>query len=200
MCRVLFHLVCQKPHSKHLATGNGCSGSAQLIISFAVTGTSTLSSSGGTVLSNWYFPAVYLEKEYGQFLGRKSPEAEEGQKRFPQVSDKIRYLASNYKEALYTYARLLIGSNLMTGSNFINPDGGMNGSNRAVLYLQKWAIYLNRAFVGLHAAMFALLLGMIVFGTAVVRHKPMLVFYTLQTFADCSGGHLKHYLRGTASC
>ena len=166
----------------------------QLLISFLVSGTATLSSAGGTVFSNWYFPAVYLEKEYGRFLGRKSPEAQEGQERFPQLTDKVRYLASNYKEALYTYAQILIIANLMAGSSFATPTGRMDEDNRAVLYLQKWSVYLNRAFLGLHAAMLGLLVSLIVWGKRIFGQKAMLVCYVFAVLLILPAGLT--YLQG----
>jgi len=150
----------------------------QLIISFMVTGTPTLSTVGPAGFATWYFPAVYGQNEYGAFIGRKSPEALEGQKRFPELRDKIAYVTKNYGTATKTYLKILIGEHLTAGSNFVRTGTQTDINNRIVLeHLCKWVIYLSRLFACIHAVMLVAMIALVLSGRNVLAEKAMCVCY-----------------------
>jgi hypothetical protein len=91
----------------------------QLLVSFVMTGTVAPASAGGSIFGNWYFPAVYCQQEYGKFLHRKTPEGQEGLRRYPESKDKLVYVMKHYAIAIKTYLSLLTGEHLLARSNFV---------------------------------------------------------------------------------
>lgn len=150
----------------------------QMTLTFMLTGSFSFSSSGPVAISDWYFPAVYGEKEYGKFIQRDSDEAREGMSQFPQLRDKAIYLIMNPKEAIKAYFYILVVHNLVAASNFIRPAGQPYEMNkRAVAYLQYWSIYLNRSFACIHAIMLTLMVWLIASGSRWYEQKAMLLCY-----------------------
>jgi len=151
---------------------------SQLVISSIVTGSGTVASFGAVGLSAWYFPGVYGEKEYGRFVGSDTPEGQEGLRRYPELKDKLAYLASNYDVAIKTYVSLLIGQHMLAGSNFVRDGIPITEQNEQVLLsLQKYSRRLGRLFTFLHAIMFALIALTVVSGTSMNVKRTMLVCY-----------------------
>lgn len=150
----------------------------QLMISSIVTGSGTVASVGAQGFSAWYFPVVYGQKEYGRFVGRKTPEAQEGMRRFPELKDKLVYVAQNYDIAIKTYVDLLLGQHLIAGSNFVSAGIPANESNsRVLLTLRKFSAKLNLLFACVHAVMLALMIVVVVSGRPLFAEKSMLVCY-----------------------
>jgi len=150
----------------------------QLILSFAMTGSPTLSSSGVVNISTWYFPLVFTKNEYGKLMSRKSKEAEEGRRQHPELKDKIMYLWKNYRTAIKTYVYLLVVDNLTAKSIFVQHAGQTEDGRKIVLVdLMKWSIFLNRLFACVHAIMLALMIWLIASWRRVYREKAMLVCY-----------------------
>jgi hypothetical protein len=167
----------------------------QLVISLAMTGSATLSSSGSLVLSSWYFPLVYAEKEYGKFTGRKSKETEEGMRRFPALKDKVWYLLNNHREALYAYLRILVAENFTAGSNFARLPGQTDGRSKRILEgLEKWSIYLNRLLLCLHLTMLVLIGSLIAREKRICGQKAMWVSYLFAVLLILPAGFT--YLQG----
>lgn len=128
----------------------------QVVISMLVIAPGTAASAGGTVFSSWYFPVVYGQKEYGRFVGRKSPEAQEALASYPSMTEKLRYVLENYRVSIRTYLILLLGDSLMAGSNYVSigiPEGDRNAP--LLHYLRTWSVLLNRLVTVTHAAMLA---------------------------------------------
>ena len=131
----------------------------QMFVSSLVTGSVTLVSVGAQGISTWFFPAVYGNQEYGRFVGRKSLEAQEGLRRFPELGDKLAYMTHNYKTTIKTYLSLLVGEHLMAGSNYIRtvPPGDQRHTGARDL-LVRWSFLLARVFTGMHVVMFIVVL------------------------------------------
>lgn len=147
----------------------------QLTVAAIMTGSPTISSAGRVALSDWYFPVVYEVKEYGRFVSRKSDEAEQGMKRFPELKEKLAYIARNYREAIAVYSSILVRENLIAGSNFVRPPG--KTEDRGHKYLQKWSAYLNGLFAAMHAAVLPVMIGLIAYRRRMHGKEAMLVCY-----------------------
>jgi hypothetical protein len=150
----------------------------QLMISSMVTGSGAVASVGVQGFSTWYFPVVYGEKEYGRFVGRKTPEAQEAMRRFPELKDKLMYVAKNYDIAIKTYVDLLLRQHLIVQSNFVNAGLSADERNSRVLpKLQKLSARLNLLFACVHAVMLALMILVVVSGRPLYAEKAMLACY-----------------------
>ena len=151
---------------------------AQLIISFVLTGTPTLSPSGSVNISEWYFPVVYGEKEYKKFTRHESQEAEEGIRKYPKLSDKVEYLIRNYRESIKSYVYILFGSHLTAGSHYVLTHTTTDEGNEAVLMFLQWcSVYLTRLFTYIHATMLILMLGLFLYGARMYEQPSMWIFY-----------------------
>jgi hypothetical protein len=151
----------------------------QVILAFMMTGSAVrLSSIGGVGVSTWYFPLVYGQTEYGRFVGRKSPEAQEGLRRFPLLKDKLLYVTENYRAGIKVYLSILIGEHLLAGSNFVRVAGQADDVNRRVgVYLEKWSYQLSQVFACVHAIMFGVMVWLMVSMRKVPAEKAILVCY-----------------------
>ncbi len=150
----------------------------QLLVTFSLTGMATLSPSGSVNISDWYFPAVYGMKEYGKFVGNKSAEAKEGMERFPELKDRVRYIATNREAAVKAYLYTFVFHNLIAGSNFVRPVGyGAEDKQRIFDGLLRWSAYLNRIMVCVHTGMAVLFIWLAVTGNKLYREAPQVASY-----------------------
>lgn len=150
----------------------------QLMISLMVTGPTTAVSAGGSLFSRMYFPAVYGQKEYGKFVGRKTPEAQEALRRFPEMKDQFQYVIKNYPIAIKTYLSLLLGEGLMAGSNFVGSGIPTdNGNRRVLLYLRTWSAKLNRFFTCGHAVMLGVITFSVITWRRLLADRAMVTCY-----------------------
>ena len=151
----------------------------QLIVSFMMTGSVAPASAGGTVFGRWYFPVVYGQQEYGKFLHRKTQEAKEGLSRYPETKDKVLYVAKHYPTAIKTYLSLLIGENLLAGSNFVSAGISDHKDRQVVQYLQWWSAKLNRFFACVHIFMLGVMTFWVISGRPLVSGKASLACYAV---------------------
>jgi hypothetical protein len=94
------------------------------------------------------------------------------------LKDKVTYLIRNYNVTVRTYLRLLIGSHLTSGSHYVLTHTHTDKGNVYILaFLQNWSIYLNRAFVCIHAMMLITIGGLIAFQATVRDKQLLLVLY-----------------------
>jgi hypothetical protein len=149
----------------------------QLGLLFLLTGHPTLSPSGSVNISDWFFPRVYQSKEYGAFIGRKTSEAEEGQRKYPELKDKASYMSKNYGVTIKMYLYLL-KETLTQGSNYIKHSAESGNANKGVqAYIQLFSIYLNRAFAGAHVIMLALMVWLVASGNKLYEEKTVVLCY-----------------------
>jgi len=163
----------------------------QLVLTFLLTGAPTLSPSGAVNISEWFFPAVYGQAEYGRRIHRKSDDALEGRRRFPSLHDKVDYLGQHAGTAIKVYASSLFREHLTAGTNFLQRHGEVAPSEkRAMLGLQLWSGYLNRFFACLHSAMAILLVGCWVSGARIspARQNAMWICYGFAAFLVLPAG------------
>jgi hypothetical protein len=150
----------------------------QVLISLMLTGPTTGVAGSSSLFSRMYFPAVYGQKEYGRFIGRKTPEAQEALTQYPGMKEQFRYVIENYPTAINTYVSLLLGENLMAGSNFVGFGvSGQTGNQQAVLYLRKWSAKLNRLFALGHAFMLVVMMFGVITGSRIIGDRAILAFY-----------------------
>lgn len=150
----------------------------QVLISLMLTGPTTGVVESSSLFSRMYFPAVYGQKEYGRFVGRKTPEAQEALTQYPGMKEQSRYVIENYPVSIKTYLSLLLGENLMAGSNFVGFGvSGDTGNQQAVLYLRKWSAKLNRLFAVGHALMLVVITFGVITGSRIIGDRAVLTFY-----------------------
>ena len=162
----------------------------QLTLTLVVTGSPSLASQGGTLsISDWFFPRVYVTNEYGRFTGRKSMEAQEGKRQYPDLKDKAAYLIRNYGLSLKMYLYILISSNLTAGSHYLKQSAESDSENNTPLvYLQASSIYLNRFFVCIHILMAAVLVWLMASGRKIYEDKAVMMFYLFAAFLILPAG------------
>ena len=161
----------------------------QLLFSFLITGSPAVASVGSVAFEEWFFPVVYEVQEYGQFTGRKSDQAMEGLRRFPEFLDKVIYIVQNLRTTVVTYLSLLIGEHLTAGSNFVKTgvetDDGAGGVRAATLL---WSVHLNQAFLCLHVTVLLGLLILMVSGKQLLVEPISLLLYMFTAFLILPAG------------
>ncbi len=161
----------------------------QLLFSFLMTGSPAVASVGSVAFETWFFPAVYEVQEYGQFTGRKSPQALEGLRRFPEFDDKVIYIVQNLRTTAMTYLSLLIGEHLTAGSNFVKT-GAETDDERGVVRAATlmWSVRLNQAFLCLHVTVLLGVLVLMVTGKQLPVEPISLLLYMFTLFLILPAG------------
>ena len=130
------------------------------------------------MFSTWYFPVVYGQKEFGRFVDRKSPEAQEALAKFPSMTDKVRYVVENYRVSIRTYLIVLLGDSLMAGSNYVSLGIPVTDQIASLhRYLKAWSVSLNRFVTVGHVAMFVTMILWIALSKRVPHGPAGITFY-----------------------
>jgi len=161
----------------------------QLLFSFLMTGSPAVASVGSVAFESWFFPAVYQAQEYGQFEGRKSPQALEGLRRFPEFSDKVIYMMQNLRATAKTYLSLLFGEHLTAGSNFVKTGTGTDNERGTLLSATlRWSVRLNQTFLCLHVIALVGVLVLMVSGNSLLIGPISLLLYLFTLFLILPAG------------